>query len=88
MATIMCIPTKQQLKHLRKLFDGGYTQTTVLRDSWADFAPAVELWHAVNKANEGKRFTISKELRSMLDACISDPQFKKSAKRLARDIKR
>ena len=70
MATsIVCIPTKRELKFLRELFAQHYTQTTIFRDGLANTpaaALAQEAWHAVNKANERVPFAISPELRRLL----------------------
>lgn len=74
MATsIVCIPTKRELKFLRELFAQHYTQTTIFRDRIEQLRPgtpaaalASETWHAVNKANERVPFAISPELRRLL----------------------
>ena len=85
MATsIVCIPTKRELKYLRELFAQHYTQTTILRDSLLGTpaeAVAQEVWHAVNKANERVPFVISTQLRGMLAECIADPKGKLVRKR-------
>lgn len=85
MATsIVCIPTKRELKFLRELFAQHYTQTTIFRDGVAGTpaeAIASEVWHAVNKANERRHFAISPELRGLLAECIADPQGKAVRKR-------
>lgn len=78
MATIMCIPTKHELKYLRELHAAGPGTLQILRSisplGW-------ETCRAAEVAAAGRPLCISPELRDSIKACIADPkgkQFRKS----------
>lgn len=77
MATIMCIPTKHELKYLRELHAAGLGTLQILRSisplGW-------ETCRAAEVAAAGRPLCISPELRDSIKACIADPKGKRLRK--------